>query len=195
MKKSVSCVSWLLLFCGLLTGKLTMLYADNENVEKITISKEAKDIVLHELQNLVVAMSNIPNEISNEKERSDYVTMCFEAWRNEVVRQGVHCDETIKEGKNLGITLGVFNTDAYNPSLGIEMGFERGHRLAQEWGIKISQEKDQQYSVLFSSTGEPPKTLSRNEIIKGHPHVEAIIYLSKILTPKRKVSNAETDEN
>lgn len=146
-------------------------------IDGVPISSDAKDVLLHQMQAVITTITAPTDitgmEISDEQQRQNHIVFFLDAWKKEVVRSGRELDEYIKDGQESLASVSFLSINAGFASL-------KGHFLAQQWQSDIDKESINRLSVRSILVGR--ESLSRKEMIQAHPHAEAIIYLSRVLS-------------
>ena len=151
------------------------------------ISEEAKAIILEELLSLVKVMSNPPARVTEEG-RNDFAAACFAKWRRDVIRIGEHYDRSIEDGQRRTDTFLYPHEETGFAVAPSDVGTAEGYYLISKWVKQLSDEISKRYLARISNVrrvGELQEQ-SRDEIIKDHPNIEAIISLSRWMAPQKK---------
>jgi hypothetical protein len=210
-------------FVVIITFVISLSYAE-ESSQKTSTSKqqfastESKGILYHELQKIVIALCLPPKEILQSKKRDTYTTNCLNKWKKDIIELGDFYDKAVN---NYDIIVSTEKSSLKFlpvPSLPREniefissearYGYEIAKGITDSWQREIYKEIQSNLNSMIESH----KTkYTRDELLCNHPHVEALIYLSKqikknqenvdvcpcpndVLSSPKQVSNTKTDE-
>jgi len=139
-------------------------------IDGVPISNDAKNILWYKMREIITTDTNpSEREFFGKKQRQGYTAI--DTWKREIIRIGRSYDERIEDGQSF-LEYSV-RRNVHQPNA--------GHDLARKWQKDIDDEGIRNRDELFF----PKKKMtprSRKEIIQAHPHVEAIIYLSRVLS-------------
>lgn len=199
-KMSAMCCMAILFFWGVMHH--APLRGDENDVrEEMVLSAEANVIVSAALQKLVTTMADISGAEGFEEDntwRHRQVFDCLQEWKGKAISVGSFYDQSIKDGQKLEFP------NVYNDTRHVSFGYREGKRLMLELLGDVLREItknriDHLVALKELKKQQPPpqdeidkmeKPLTRDEIIRSHPHVEAFIYLSRML----KAEKANDDE-
>jgi len=186
LKQKLRVLCTITLFFGIVL-QVAEIYSDEKERqnEEVLISDEAHKIAYQELRNVINALAAPPEELVEDRDRCDYIFDCFKSWKDSIICQGDYYDLYIEDGQSELIRpmvplVGTLNN--FTSSKGSKLGFQKGDRISRNWHFKISEEaRNNSWTLFHQQRHESQESLSREEIIEGHPHVQAIIYMSKKL--------------
>jgi len=148
---------------------------DAWKIDDMEISSDAIVILLQKTQEAITTVADASKKITDETQRKSHIIGFLDTWKNEVIRTGRYYDEAIKDGQDQMVSgSGRFVTSS-------RPGFRDGNNLAKKWSRNIFDEANSKYEELFYPDQKiTPR--SRKEIIQAHPHIEALVYLSRVLS-------------
>jgi len=177
----VICLS---MFCFLAHGDgLSSEPTNDENTtgnaeEQRQISGEARDILNKELLSLVRALSNPPQADAsdtgrNTREQDLYVLTFLRFWRRDIIRMGEHVDRTLIDGTGIPSTPGFvaeFMQFSTNEAM---LGYNDARRIVGSWQRRIENE----IVAKRWQRGDGRMVFTREEKIRAHPQIEALLHL------------------